>query len=143
MASKKDLLAAAKAAEEAVLCADAAVETAKSALRDAEERRAIVVRRVSAAKLVLAQSAPLSKTALAFLQAAASEGGHSYNSRRPIWRSKGGDKTADGITAEKLEALAFVEIRHGRFDGAVATATDAGRAKLAEYAEALAKKGGM
>lgn len=108
-------------------------------MRDAEERRAIVVRRVSAAKLVLAQSAPLSKTALAFLQAAAGKGGHSYSPRHSFWRGKGGSKTADGILAEKLRDLDFVRISGGGFrEATVATATDAGRAKLAE----LAKKGG-
>lgn len=135
MASKKALGAAIKAAEEAEDVAMAALNIAKDDLKAAEDKHALALREVRAAKLALAQSAPLSKTALAFLQAAAGKGGHSYSPRHSFWRGKGGGKTADGILAEKLKELDFIQTSGGGFHVAtVATATDAGRAKLAEQA---------
>ena len=126
MASKKKQLEAAVEATQTELA------TAQNAYADADARLRAARRALDAATLALVQSERLSDVALAFLAQTASPGGYTYYRKSRL-----------GATIRKLERMALVE-RHGA--GALGrvsvVATDAGRAKLAEYAEALAKKGG-
>ena len=120
MASKKKLEAAVEAAK-------AELTTAQNAYSGADARLRAARRALDAAELALVQSRTLSDVSLGFLAVAAMPNGYTYQGR-----------TEFSSTIRALKRAGLVDLSRGTFDRVTVTATDAGRAKLAE----MAKKGG-
>lgn len=119
MASKKKQL------EAAVEAAKTELATAQNAYSGADARLRAARRALDAAELALVQGKPLSNVALALLAQAADPGGYTYYRRSRF-----------GATIRKLENMGFVtRCGAGALGRVTVTASDAGRAKLAEMAK--------
>lgn len=141
----KQVLAERKAAEDALeaelLALNKQAKATSDRLDDARSYRHQAEDALDDAQTVFDRTKPLSPTSLAFLEAASKTGGFVYWARR--YQSRHDSRsTKEGNTAQAMARLGFVDIdsigatwttRQER-----ATATDAGRAKLAEE---LAKNG--